>query len=929
MAARYAEVMEAGVKALSILDINLPLNNPEASFGEDLVAINQLLHGRDIALLINEPEASDPWWRAAIDMLAQLLTPSYLHLPHLFPMIAARQARLSLEHGPISGSALGFGCLGIVYCAQFAKFELGYQLGMLAYNLSERFKDPVSKSRSCLLLSGYLTPWNRHLQQSKQLAEEGMGVAMACGSLMWAGYNASFKIFSQFSLGHPLKELVAENAGFIHFGKKVGHPHFARVMEVYRRIMLNLAGLTKSSKDYGDEVSFVQEFDAEEDNYSRALYTVLKIIPLYLYGDYQAALAHARQAEQLAVFLAGIHQFTDLCFYHALTLAALHSVSDQEANAANREKLTQLHEQLKLWASACPENYDHRELLVRAELARIDGQLDDAGRLYDLALAKASTNGFIHEEALINERAGLCWVSMDRSKIAGVYMRDAHHGYALWGAIRKVEHLEEQHPALFGQAAYKTATHVSFDDATTTGTRMLKALDLASVLKASQAISGEIVLTDLLEKMMRILLENAGAQRGYLLLDRDSRWFVKVGMEMDSAKVSFPNEPLEKSKTLSRPIVNYGIKTLETVVLDDAIHSGRFTKDPYILKNKPKSVLCMPILHHGKLCCVLYMENNLAEGAFDSRRLSLLKILSSQAAVSIVNARLYSHMEHLVQERTARLTETLGQLEQKHEQLKKTQGQLVQTGKMASLGTLTAGIAHELKNPLNFINNFSAISLELYQELAQAIEDRDDEETQELLKDLTINGDKIHKHGVQADRIVKSMMNIARGETGERMTVLFNDHVDEYVNLTCFGSRARDDELIIEAERYYDESIGELEIVPQDLGRVWINLVNNATDALYEKRQKLGPSFIPKISVTTKDYKDHVRVSIKDNGLGISDEQMKKIFDPFYTSKPPGKGNTGLGLSICFDIVSSGHGGEITAQSQAGEYTEFVVKIPK
>ena len=933
MAARYTDVMEVGVRALALLGIHLPLDNPEAAIGEDLVIIAQLLHGREIAPLVNEPEASDPLWRAAIDMLTQLLTPSYLYLPHLFPMFAARQARLSLEHGPIAGSALGFGCLGIVYCTQFGQFRMGYELGLLAYRLSDRFHDPVDKSRSCLLLSGYLNPWNKHLIQSRQLAEEGMATAMACGSLMWAGYNASFKVFSMFSLGLPLPEVAAENAGFIHFGRKVGHKHFVRVMEVYRRVMANLVGKTSQSDDFnvpeGDEASFMKEIQEENDNYSHALYAVLKMIPLYLYGDYKGALELAQQAEQLSVFLTGINQSSDHCFYHALTLTAMDASLNEELQEQNRVKITELHQKLKVWAEACPENFSHRELLVKAELACISGNLDEAGRIYDQALSKAAANGFMHEEALINERAGLCWLSQDRGKVAGVYMRDAHHGYGLWGAVHKVQQLDSSFPALFGDAALEATARVSFDPSTNTGTRMLKALDLASVLKASQAISGEIVLDDLMDRMMHILLENAGGQRGFLLLERKDRWMVKVGVEMEGSKITFPNAPVEEFDDLSRPIVNYGIKTRETIVLDNASQEGRFTKDNYIVKRQPKSVLCMPVMHHGKLCCVLYMENNLAIGAFDGRRLSLLKLLSSQAAVSIVNARLYSRMEHLVQERTARLSETLEQLEEKHDQLKKTQGQLVQTGKMASLGTLTAGIAHELKNPLNFINNFSSISLELYDELRQAIEEKDGEEVQAILEDLTINGDKIHKHGVQADRIVKSMMNIARGETGERMTVVFNDHVDEYVNLTCFGSRARDDGLIIDAERYYDQNIGELEIVPQDLGRVWINLVNNATDALYEKRRALGSSFVPKISVTTENHSDHVLVKIWDNGSGISDHKMKKIFDPFYTSKPPGKGNTGLGLSISFDIVTSGHSGTLTATSLEGAFTEFVVKIPK
>ncbi|MDJ0835124.1 MAG: AAA family ATPase [Acidobacteriota bacterium] len=940
MEGRYQEAVAWGVRALALLNVDIDLENAEAGFMEDLQAIQAVMEsGGDISALVHAPEISDPSKVTALDTLAHMLSPAFLSLVELYPVFAVRQARLSLEWGVCSSSSLGFACFGHVLCALFDRFEEGYELGMVGYRLGERFGDPVNKSRACLLISGFLNPWSHHLRDGLGYAEEGFGTALECGSVQWAGYNAILKVFCIFSLGTPLPEVLSEVEVFLQMGRKTGNRPFTSIMHLYQHIILNLTGGTEGPEDFNtpdlSEQEMIAEFDAMDNNNARAQYGALKAMVYYLYGRYEKALEQAAISEKLFVYLQGTYPSVEHTFYQAMAAARVYETEDNEERRTElRTKIDAARARFQVWAKSSPKNFQHRLHLIDAEIARINDNPNEATRLFDMAAENAGMNGFVHDEALANELSGRCWLDQGRRRIAAVYLRDAHHGYRMWGAMHKVAELEGYAPRLASLTS-TTSTHTTtttMGSVTGTGTEGSEHLDLGTVLKASRAISSEIVLDELLEKLMRILLENAGAQRGSLLLPKQGRWIVKAQLEVDQNKVLFPSENLENTKLLSAAIVNYGIKTRENVVLDDAAGRGMFTTDSYVINNQPKSVLCAPILHHGKLRGLLYLENNLATGTFTTSRLTLLKLLSSQAAVSIENARLYADMEQLVEERTARLQETLRELERQHEQLKKTKNQLVQSEKMASLGTLTAGIAHELKNPLNFINNFSYVSLSMFEELREELgrmEGPPNDEVDELLNELYINAETINKHGVQADRIVMSMMNLARGETGERRVVSINEHLDEYVQLGWMGSRGREGGASLEILKDYDETVGELEVVPQDLGRVWVNLINNAADALMEKRERLGESFQPRLVIATRNDGDHIEVRIRDNGPGIPADVQAKIFDPFFTSKPPGTGHIGMGLPISFDIVVSSHQGKITVDTEPGEFTQFAVRLPK
>jgi signal transduction histidine kinase len=309
------------------------------------------------------------------------------------------------------------------------------------------------------------------------------------------------------------------------------------------------------------------------------------------------------------------------------------------------------------------------------------------------------------------------------------------------------------------------------------------------------------------------------------------------------------------------------------------------------------------------------------------------KRLEEEANNRIISAQ-RDDLEYLVAERTAELTQQKEELQHALDELKTTQTQLIQREKMASLGELTAGIAHEIQNPLNFVNNFSEVSVELLDELADErqkdLTARDQGLEEDILADLRQNLEKINHHGRRADSIVKGMMEHSRTSNGQKRLTNFNALTDEYLKLAYHGLRAKDKTFNAQLVTNYDPTIGEINLVPQDIGRVLINLFSNAFYALQEKqRESTSPVvFQPVLRVTTQRENDKITLRIKDNGTGIPQDIINKIYQPFFTTKPTGQG-TGLGLSLSYDIVTKGHGGDIKVESVEGWGTTFEILLPQ
>ena len=267
------------------------------------------------------------------------------------------------------------------------------------------------------------------------------------------------------------------------------------------------------------------------------------------------------------------------------------------------------------------------------------------------------------------------------------------------------------------------------------------------------------------------------------------------------------------------------------------------------------------------------------------------------------------------------------EIEKAYHELRSTQTQLVQREKMAGLGELTAGIAHEIQNPLNFVNNFSDVNAELVDELKEELKTGNIQLANEIADSIKENEQKINHHGKRADAIVKGMLQHSRTSTGQKEPTDINALADEYLRLAYHGLRAKDKSFNAKFETDFDPGVGKVNIIPQDIGRVMLNLINNAFYAVTEKKKQVNGDFEPTVVVATKRNNGKIEIRVKDNGSGISQKVLDKIFQPFFTTKPPGQG-TGLGLSLAYDIVTKGHGGDLNVKTKDGEGSEFIIQLP-
>ena len=340
------------------------------------------------------------------------------------------------------------------------------------------------------------------------------------------------------------------------------------------------------------------------------------------------------------------------------------------------------------------------------------------------------------------------------------------------------------------------------------------------------------------------------------------------------------------------------------------------SEDKFATVPQPKSILAMAVVLSEKLEGFFILDNFSDVNAFNNSDVEKLSRFRQHAVSAIAKAK------------------TLHKLQQKNAEILRTQEQLVVQEKLASLGQLTAGIAHEIKNPLNFVNNFAELSEDLVQDLLEELENQKDSIDkdfanflQEILDDLAHNASKINHHGKRADGIVQGMLAHSRGKSGEFQEIDINELLEEYVNLAYHGMRARNSEFNVTIEKEYDDSIGNIAVEPQDLSRVFLNLLNNAFDAVdakFDGEKGMSPTVI----VSTKKHANQIEIRIRDNGTGIPENIRKQIFNPFFTTKPTGQGNTGLGLSISHDIITKGHRGELSVETETGKYTEFIIRLP-
>ncbi|MEG3959121.1 AAA family ATPase [Microcoleus sp. herbarium2] len=675
---KMLEAIAVGRKALLQLGVELPTTPDEALIGTALQTLAGQLSGKRIQELVNLPVMTDLHTQEMMQLLGMLPGPIFMGKSGLLPLLSSTMVSLSLQFGNAPGSTVGYAIHGMVLCGFLGEVETGYDFIQLALSLLERLNVPEFKSIILLVFGG----WIQHRQESLLAViptlKDGYMAGMETGDFLYAGYNIVNYFFAKFFGGVELDtwetEIVSYSAAFAQ-AKQYSHVYLDMTHQTVKNLReARILSDCLIGSAY-DETVMIPKHHQNNDLTGIALAYIYKLLLAYSWGNYTAALDHIATAKQYLIAVSGLVFIPIFHFYAALTHLALFP-TQPETEQASILALVKTHQStLHQWAQNAPMNYLHKWYLVEAERHRVLGQNIEAMDYYDRAIKLAKENQYINEEALSNELAAKFYLTWGKEKIAQVYLTDAYYAYARWGAQAKVEDLEKRYlqllaPVFHPKTSLKTGhtlAKMMTGTVASTSSGVSQILDLATVIKASQSLSGEISLDKLLSTLMQVMIENAGAEKGsMILIERDS--FFVAAQCASGKSCNLHSTPVVDSNEIPIAIINYVSRTQETLVINDATTEATFATDSYIIQHQPKSVLCLPIQHQGKAIAILYLENTLVTNAFTPDRLAVLNILASQAAISIENAQLYANLEAKVEERTLEFQQSEARFRQLYEQ---------------------------------------------------------------------------------------------------------------------------------------------------------------------------------------------------------------------------------------------------------------------
>ncbi|MCP4132043.1 MAG: AAA family ATPase [bacterium] len=647
---KLIEAISIGLDALKSFGTRFPKKPGMLHIAAGLVKTNLLFLGKSSDSLLKLPMMEDPLHRGVIRLLAGIGSPSYFAEPNLLPLIAFKLLKLTIAYGNSAESPYSYCGYGLILCS-IGSINSGYEFGKLGLDLLERMNRKDQVPRTHLLMNGFIRHWKKHLGETIEPLRTGFQIGLEIGDLEFAAHSAMMLCNNSYNMGRELKGFKREIAQFSTIVEKIKQKTQLQMINMVYQVILNLQDTSKEAyylrgEIYNEDIMLPLHTTANDKTALSTLY-LYKSTLCYLFHEYAAAFDYLKSAEIHLEALRALYDFCQFYFYNSLIRLALYDSLPRLEKKKTLKRVAQNQKKLKKWMRLNPANNANKFYLVEAEGLRILGKNREAMECYDKSISHAHKNGFIQEKGIAHERAAQFWQSIKKEFYAGTHMRAAHECYAQWGAAAKVKQLEDKYARLLGTVSGENTASEDSTEAKTFSTNSTETLDLSTVMKAAQTISGEIVLEKLLDKMMTILLENAGAQKAFLILENESNKKLYIEAEgMAHKKTRIPEPvPLENNDTLSTAIVNYVNTSKKNLVLNNASEEGMFAGDPYIKRNKPKSILCGPIMNKGNMAGIVYLENNLITNAFTPERLKLLRLLSSQVAISIENARLVAHRE--------------------------------------------------------------------------------------------------------------------------------------------------------------------------------------------------------------------------------------------------------------------------------------------
>jgi PAS domain S-box-containing protein len=642
-----SRAVAVGLDYLRHLGIDWSPHPTEEEARREYERIWSQIGGRTIEELVDLPLMSAPESLATLDVLTKLGPAAFFTDFNLHALVVCRAINLSLEHGYSDGSCPHFEWLGAVAGACFGDYQAGSRFGQLGYDLVEKRGLKRFQARTYNNFAVQVLPWTQHVRGIRDLLRRAFEAANKIGDLTFAAFSCSNMNANLLAAGDPLVDVQREVERGFAFVQKIRFGYAIDSLSPHLGLVRTLRGLTPKFGSFDDkqldELRLERRFASNPDlGPAEYGYWLRKLQARFMAGDYESAIEAASRAEKRPGAWQTTVDTADHYFYGALSRAAIYDSALPDERQQHLDALAAYHRQLNIWAVNCPENFENRVALVSAEIARIECRILDAEHLYEQAIRSARANGFVHNEAVANELAGRFYAARGFEQIAQLYLRNARQCYLSWGADGKVQQLDKLYPHLRKEEPATDARH-------TIGA-LIEDLDLATVLKISQAVSGEIVLEKLIDTLLRTAIEHAGAERGLLIAPRGNELRIQAEATAGSVTLELRDVPISSAE-LPETVIQYSARTQDSLMLDDASARGSFSNDEYILRTHARSILCLPLIKQGRLIAVLYLENNLAANVFTPARIAVLRVLVSAAAISLENSRLYRDL----QEREAKI----------------------------------------------------------------------------------------------------------------------------------------------------------------------------------------------------------------------------------------------------------------------------------
>lgn len=890
---QLSNAITLGIEALNYLGVKIP---------EKPTKIQKLLtylHTRILLFFKSEKDLdsvkviSNPEKLASTNFLLEISPIAYSTNPELLPFICNKAMIITLKQGnSLEATAATYALFGFIQCSSMhGNIKRGIKYGKLALQNHKKLEGTNATYFTPFIVINFLSHWETHISQSLERLKKIYNDCLKFKEIDGAISAANSISYRLLLIGTNMSDIAVELANYRRFLDKSGQQVLIYRQMIYQQFVDNLLGNNSNPTLLEGSFYSVKKFqhlhEEEHDQTTLFQLNISKIALCFIFKQYKEALKHCAQAEVYKSGSAGSILLPQLYFYDSLVRISLYKDQSNTLQKIFLRKIEKNQKMMKKWAKCAPMNFLHKYYLVEAEKIRILNKNQTPLDLYDKALDLAKKNQYPQDVARINDYLADYYQEVGKNHLAQSYAQEARYCYFQLGIKSKTQHIDKTLQQTL--PSHKDSTHEN--SLLENNTLPKNRLDMMAVIKASRTLTGEIVLEELLKKMLQIMIENAGAQKGFILFKEDKEWFVRASgsIILVDASIKITSGPLSEHKNdLSEAIINYVARTSEIVVLNDATNKGLFTQDKYILAKKPKSVLCAPIIHQGQISCILYLENNLSTKAFPPERQETLNILGTQAAISLKNSTLYSD-----------LGSTVKQLHKEIQKRKDTQNQLLHAEKLTALGRLSASIAHEFGNPLMGIRYLLE---DFHNRLKLQKEDQD-----------------LIKIGLDECNRMKNLMNelhqLDKPSTGKVRT--FDIHIS-IENILSFQRKLFTTKNV-KINRKFDGSTMNIVAVEDQITQVLINLFLNAADAIPATTGGV-------ITISTGKNDRWVHISIHDTGVGIKSEHQEKIFEPFFSTKPEVEG-TGLGLPTSYGIIK-GHGGDIICTSLPGQGTTFTVKIP-